>query len=96
MKAYVNGIKVGEMKNKYGELRNYTIPAGILKAGKNIITVRVEDTGGGGGIYGDASDMKITIGNKVISLSGEWSFKIAICIFKYNRHRAQQLSNFTF
>ncbi len=74
--SYVNGTKVGETKNKYSELRNYTIPAGILKAGKNVITVRVEDTGGGGGIYGDASDMKITIGNKVISLSGEWSFKI--------------------
>jgi sialate O-acetylesterase len=75
--SFVNGTKVGETKNKYGELRHYEIPAGVLKAGKNIIAIRVEDTGGGGGVYGDASDMKITIGSKVISLAGEWLFKIA-------------------
>jgi sialate O-acetylesterase len=75
--SFVNGTKVGETKNKYSELRHYEIPAGVLKAGKNIIAICVEDTGGGGGIYGDGSDMKITIGSKVISLAGEWSFKIA-------------------
>ena len=45
---------------------------GVLRAGKNIIAIRVEDTGGGGGIFGDPTDMKITVGSKVISLTGEW------------------------
>ena len=58
------------------ESRHYTIPAGVLKEGKNVIAVRVEDTGGGGGIYGDASDMNLTIGNKPIALAGDWSYKI--------------------
>lgn len=74
--SYVNGTKVGGLQNQYSELRHYTIPPGVLKAGKNLIAVRVEDPGGGGGIYGDAADMKLTIGNKTIPLSGDWSFRI--------------------
>ena len=73
--TYVNGVKVGST-NAWNAKRKYTIPAGVLKAGKNVIIVRVEDTGGGGGIYGDAADMKITIENKVQSLAGDWLFKI--------------------
>ncbi len=73
--SYVNGIKVGSTK-AYNAKRKYTIPAGVLKAGKNVIAVRVEDTGGGGGIYGDATDMKVTVGDKVQSLAGNWSFKV--------------------
>ena len=74
--SYVNGEKVGETKNQYSEDRHYTIPAGILKAGKNIIAVRVEDTGGGGGIYGESDQMKLTVGSKVYPLAGDWLFKI--------------------
>jgi sialate O-acetylesterase len=73
--TYVNGVEVGKT-NSYNTHRNYSIPAGILKAGKNIIAVRVDDTGGGGGIYGEAGDMKLTIGNHVISLAGDWRFRV--------------------
>jgi sialate O-acetylesterase len=73
--AYVNGVKVGAT-NSYNAHRKYTIPARVLKGGKNNIAVHVEDTGGGGGIYGEASDMKLTIGNNVISLAGDWAFKV--------------------
>jgi sialate O-acetylesterase len=76
--SYVNGVRVGGMKNQYNENRRYTIPAGVLKEGKNSIAVRVEDTGGGGGIYGDSSDMKLTVGSRVYSLAGNWLFKIAL------------------
>jgi sialate O-acetylesterase len=64
------------MKNQYNENRRYLIPKGILKAGKNVISVRVEDTGGGGGIYGEPAQMKLTIGDNVQSLAGDWSFRI--------------------
>jgi sialate O-acetylesterase len=73
--TYVNSAKVGAT-NSYNAYRKYTIPTGILKEGKNVIAVRVEDTGGGGGIYGEASDMKLTIGANVMSLAGDWSFKV--------------------
>ena len=72
--TYVNGVKVGET-NSYNQRRKYSIPAGVLKEGKNFIAVRVEDTGGGGGIYGDSTAMKLTFDGKVIPLAGNWKFK---------------------
>jgi len=74
--TYVNGKKIGETKSKWNEKRTYHIPAGLLKEGNNVIVVRVEDTGGGGGIHGDADQVKITIGGKSQSLSGPWSYHI--------------------
>src|SRR6185437_13742990 len=73
--TFVNGVKVGSTDG-YNVKREYTIPANILKEGKNVIAVRVEDTGGGGGIYGDSADMKITIGTDVINLAGKWKFRV--------------------
>ncbi len=73
--TYVNGVKVGSTQ-QWDALRKYTIPAGILKAGKNVIAVRVVDNQGGGGIYGDDITMRLTIGQTVISLAGDWKFRI--------------------
>lgn len=73
--TYVNGTKVGGIK-RYSDDRKYSIPAGVLKEGKNVIAIRVEDTGGGGGIYGDAASVKITVGGKVYPLAGTWSYRV--------------------
>jgi sialate O-acetylesterase len=73
--TYINGVKVGST-HAYNEKRKYIIPAGVLKAGKNEIAVRVEDTGGGGGIYGDSADMKVTVGGDIQPVYGYWNFKI--------------------
>jgi sialate O-acetylesterase len=73
--TYVNGIKVGGIKG-YNVPRVYNINAGVLKAGKNIIAVRVEDTGGGGGIYGEAIDCSVTIDSKLVPLAGEWKYNV--------------------
>jgi sialate O-acetylesterase len=78
--TYMNGVKVGETKNKYNDNRSYHIEAGILKAGKNVIAVRVEDTGGGGGIFGNATDMKFSIGTKTQPLDGDWLFRIEAAV----------------
>ncbi len=73
--TYVNGVKIGST-NGYNVKRVYAIPANVLKEGKNVIAVRVEDTGGGGGIYGDSSDLRLTVGNHVMPLAGKWYFKV--------------------
>jgi sialate O-acetylesterase len=70
--TWVNGARVGEMYNQYSALREYKIPAGILKIGKNILVSRVEDYTGGGGIYGLASDLHITDGINTVALDGTW------------------------
>jgi len=62
--TYINGEEIGRTgrirsnpnqsrhTNEYREFREYTVPAGLLKAGRdNVIAVRVYDGGGEGGIY---------------------------------------------
>ena len=48
--TWVNGIEVGRT-NGYNLPRVYDVPSSALRAGRNVLAVRVEDTGGGGGIY---------------------------------------------
>ncbi len=74
--TYLNGVKVGSMEWKWNEQRVYKIPAGTLKAGTNVIAVRVEDTGGGGGFHGDAADMAIKLPTSTIPLAGEWKWRV--------------------
>jgi sialate O-acetylesterase len=73
--TYVNGVQVGAIQG-YNVKRVYNIAGSILKKGKNIIAVRVQDTGGGGGIYGEAADCALVIDGKTISLAGSWKFRI--------------------
>jgi sialate O-acetylesterase len=76
--TFVNGVKVGETVG-YNVGRSYVIPANLLKDGENAITVRVFDSGGGGGVYGEAKDLNLT-NNKTekISLAGDWKYKVGL------------------
>lgn len=73
--TYINGIEVGR-NNIWDAKRKYPIPAGLLKAGENTIAIRVVDGGGGGGIYGDSSDFKLTVRNNSIPLTGKWKYQV--------------------
>ncbi|HLG40646.1 MAG TPA: sialate O-acetylesterase, partial [Chitinophagaceae bacterium] len=73
--TYVNGIKVGST-NQWDAERKYIIPAGILKEGKNVIAIRIADNGGGGGIYGNAADLKLSLKNSSVPLNGGWKFQV--------------------
>ncbi len=73
--TWVNGTLVGSMA-QWDALRKYAIPAGTLKAGKNVIAIRVTDNQGGGGVHGDTATMKLTIDNTSWSLAGDWLFRI--------------------
>ncbi len=74
--TYINGHQIGETC-KYDALRRYPLPPGILKAGKNVIAVKVTDTGGGGGMYGDASGFSLEAGGQPLSLAGAWKARFA-------------------
>ncbi|MEI7501083.1 MAG: sialate O-acetylesterase [Bacteroidota bacterium] len=73
--TYINGVPVGSTF-VWNQKRIYEVPGKVLKNGKNVVAVRAEDGGGGGGIYGNSADMKIIVNRKQISLAGEWSFKV--------------------
>ncbi len=74
--TYVNGVWVGSTKN-WEEKRMYHVPASVLKTGKNIIAVRVEDTGGGGGFYQDSLSINLKTENGIVPLGDNWHFRIA-------------------
>jgi sialate O-acetylesterase len=74
--TFINGVKIGATNQKWNEKRSYFIPAGILKTGKNVIAIKVDDTGGGGGIHGPAEDVKIVIDDTTTPLAGPWSYKV--------------------
>ena len=75
--TWFNGHKVGETDG-YWIVRNYKVPAELVKGGKAIITVKVKDGSGLGGICGDAGDLSIGIGDDVISLAGDWHWHIGV------------------
>jgi len=74
--TYINGIKVGGIERRYNDKRVYEILAGILKAGKNVIAIRVEDTGGGGGVPGKPEELFLLTSGKKISLTGNWKYEV--------------------
>jgi sialate O-acetylesterase len=73
--TYLNGAEIGRT-NQWNAVRKYSIPAGILKKGENVIAIRITDTGGSGGIYGDPTALKLTYGSITIPLSGVWKFQV--------------------
>ncbi|HNR75389.1 MAG TPA: plastocyanin/azurin family copper-binding protein, partial [Cyclobacteriaceae bacterium] len=76
--TYINGIKVGSIERRYNDKRVYEIPAGVLKAGKNSIAIRVEDTGGGGGLPGKPEELFLQTGGTKISLAGNWKYDVEL------------------
>ena len=74
--TYINGRRVGGIERKWDDERIYTIPSGLLKEGKNQVTVRISDRGGRGGIYGEKEQVFVQLGTDKIDLSGLWKFKI--------------------
>ncbi len=77
--TYFNGEKIGQTMQKYAETRVYKIPADKLRNGKNVLTIRVIDTGGGGGIYGKPEEMFVGLGTeRIADLAGNWKYKVSI------------------
>lgn len=85
--TYFNGQKVGgiggETPSSWQVARNYAVPGNLVKAGNNVITVRVWDNQGGGGLIGpkDALQLveKLTVEGRAprrFPLTGEWTYKI--------------------
>lgn len=72
--TYVNGRQVGNITYQYPP-RRYTVPAGLLKPGKNIIVVRVTNTSGKGGFVPDKR-YYLAIAGDTTDLRGDWQYKV--------------------
>lgn len=72
--AYINGIRVGSTGYQYPP-RRYPIKRGVLKEGKNIITVRLVSNNGNGGFVPDKF-YGLTFDKDTLPLTGSWAYKV--------------------
>ena len=71
---YVNGKRIGNITYQYPP-RRYEVPSGLLKAGKNILTIRVTNSLGKGGFVPD-KNYSLVAGDENIDLKGTWQYKV--------------------
>ena len=81
--TFFNGVKVGETgaekEGYWAQNRRYTVPGKLVKAGKNVIAVRVADHFSNGGLMGSEKTMYVTLKQgkaKRIAIAKDWKFKM--------------------
>lgn len=79
--TWVNGHRLGGLC-AWDQPRSYALPPGLLRAGSNVIAVRVTDTGGGGGFHGNAARVRLELGNTSLPLEGLWKARIESALVK--------------
>ena len=75
--TYINGVRVG-YTSAYNQPRAYQVPAGLLRPGRNVIAVRVLDTGGGGGITGEPAEVALRGASQTLPLAGPWQYQVGL------------------
>jgi sialate O-acetylesterase len=91
--TYFNNVQVGaygekdhpvEVPNASPPVRIYRIPGRLVKAGRNVIAVRVFNRFGNGGFDGQRAQMFLRLENnlrvKPISLAGTWRYRIEVAL----------------
>jgi sialate O-acetylesterase len=82
--TWVNGRFAGST-NVWNTPRVYHLAAGTLHAGRNVIAVRVLDTGGYGGLWGGGDAMRLVRADdpaQIIAVDGEWRYEASL--FSHN------------
>lgn len=78
--TYFNGVLIGHTEGWMAP-RNYKVPKELVKPGKAVIAVRVMDTGGDGGIYGNSENISIQSSkNDVMPLADNWKYKESLSL----------------
>ncbi|MGI4886932.1 MAG: sialate O-acetylesterase [Janthinobacterium lividum] len=75
--TWFNGVKVGGTTG-YAQPRTYNVPAALVRPGRNVVAVRVVDTGGGGGLTGTADALRLTTPARTLALAGPWQYQPGI------------------
>ena len=74
--VYINGVLVGSSRRKWNAPRVYKVPAKVLKKGENIMVIKITDSGGRGGVFGEEEDVFLRLGSEVVNLSGIWLYQV--------------------
>ena len=82
--TYFNGTKIGstgkETPNSYNVLRKYAVPSSLVRAGSNVIAVRVFDHAGEGGFGRGEMSIGPNGDSQSISLRGAWDYKVELAL----------------
>jgi sialate O-acetylesterase len=89
--AYINGQPVGTTGYQYPQ-RRYSVKEGILKAGSNLLVVRITNTAGKGGFVPD-KPYSLQIGSSSIDLKGTWLYKVGAAFAPTDPIRTIALQN---
>jgi sialate O-acetylesterase len=81
--TYWNGDRIGatgaETPQYYAAPRHYAVPGRLVKAGRNVLAVRVFDHYGSGGFAGTSAQLSVgptEPGETPLPLAGSWQYKI--------------------
>ena len=72
--TYLNGQLVGTTGYQYPP-RKYDFGPGVLRAGKNVVTVRLISNGGRGG-FTPGKSYQLTAGGQTLDLRGPWQYRL--------------------
>ena len=81
--TYLNGVKVGGLEAPASQ-REYKIPGNLVKGGKNVITVKIIDLMGEGGVK-EGSKMNAIVDGTTYPLDGEWSYSADLTLSELPR-----------
>lgn len=73
-KLFINGRQAGQTTYQYPQ-RRYTVPAGVLKPGKNLFVIRVVNNMGKGGFVPD-KPYYLSAAGQTINLQGDWQYRV--------------------
>ncbi len=75
--TFVNGKLVGSSEG-WNAPRDYPLPKGALKAGRNVVAVRAIDAGGGGGAWGPAAQKGLKLADgSFVPLGSNWRYRVS-------------------
>ncbi len=85
--TYLNGERVGATPpgdGSWAKERDYAVPPGLIRPGRNVIAVRAYDAGWEGGLTGPAGVMRLNFPSDQqdaadpIPLAGDWKYKVSV------------------
>ena len=72
--TYFNGVEVGS-SGSWDAPRHYTVPAHLIKSGENVISIRITDFDGEGGIGGEPEKLYAETNGQRYPLAGNWTYR---------------------
>jgi sialate O-acetylesterase len=94
--TWVNGLEVGRTSG-YNRPRTYRVAPAMLRAGRNVLAIRVADYAGGGGPYAQADSVRLQIiGAAARPLAGAWKFRVGEISVRADGQRVNKIPAVTY